>query len=376
MNGIPKMVPQKLDFLLHDLIVRGNVCNLSCSYCTSTQAADDFDAKELKEPTKDRTSKSLIDCQKALGMVDAFLSRTTAPLLKVSGGELFLFRNSMELVEELSKRYAYVQVLTNGTKLSDPIVERIARLGNVGFNLSLDGHTLEMNSSRWRSDRVMSKVMSAFHSILKSLGEVELTNVITDVNVGGYEEFLNFLMHQPGNVISVPLPVRGVHASVLFQSGSRQDFATLLPELVKPYGRVLAPAPFCLSLARFLMVDRGVRERRCHVPNFSVQLFDSGEVTPCSVGWTVSIGNALETGVDAVVEQIGTHKIYEMLTRSRPRVPVCRSCYSLLDSVNLFLEGEMTLQEITRFPQYRAQPIQQRLLSLRERILKTNSSVA
>ncbi|MGZ3457713.1 MAG: radical SAM protein [Archangium sp.] len=361
------------DFLFHDLIVRGTTCNLKCSYCTSTSDADQYEASSA---TVDFANgrRNLIDCDKALGMVDAFLARASAPLLKVSGGEMFLFLNAVDLVEELSRRYSYVQLLTNGIPLTEALISRIARLGNVGFNLSLDGHTPEMNAARWKSDAISRKVVKTLAQILEHVGEVEITTVVTDVNAATYPDFLEFLTRQPGAPVSVPVPVRGVNAQTLFQAGPRAAFADLLPRLVEPYTKVLGPPAYYLRLARFLSEERGVRQQRCHVPYFSTQLFDSGTVTPCPVGWTVSLGNVWEEGADAVFAQVGRHKMYDLLTRARPRVPVCRSCFSLSDIANLFLEGEVSIEQISRVPMYRPQPIQQRLLEFRERVRRTGSA--
>jgi len=365
------------DFLYHDLIVKGNECNLKCSYCTSTETANDYEPGEATLPvmgTAGPATRFLIDSDRALAVVDAFLARSNAPLLKVSGGEIFLYRNAPDLIEALSQRYAYVQVLTNGTTVSPALIDRLARLGNVGINLSLDGHTPEMNSSRWRSDVVSRRVLGALEALLDGLGEVEITTVVTDINAPGYESFLDFLEDLPGRPISFPIPVRGITAPALFRDEARRAFAERFPALQERHARLLPPAAYGRRLARFLGQDGGVREDRCHIVHLTVQMFDTGAVTPCPVGWTVSLGNIWEDGADEVFAQVGTHKMYDLMTRPRPRVPVCRSCFSLTDVINLYLDGEVSPEEMARLPMYRPEPVQSRLRDLRARVERTGSA--
>lgn len=349
-------------YLYHDLIIAGNWCNLKCSYCTSVADADDYGTKTSASRRGKGATIAIAD---VLAMLDGFAAHVEAPVLKLSGGELFLLANATELIAELSQRYAHVQVLTNGTEIDRVAVQRIAQFGNVSFNLSLDGHTAAMNAMRWRSPRIGDRVMTAFAAMTEACQAIEITTVISDANAADYRFFLNFLRRQPCRIVAVPIPVRGPTAAALFSRDTQRIFAETLRAVADAYSDVLAPQAYCLALAEFLDGDHGIRRSRCHLANAAVQLFDTGAVTPCPVGWTLSIGNLKTDGAAAVAARIGTHKMYDLLTRQRPRVPVCRNCFSQADILNLYLDGEIELSAVARLPMYQSGAAQARLAELR-----------
>ncbi|KIZ38840.1 MULTISPECIES: radical SAM protein [Rhodopseudomonas] len=359
-------------FLYHDLIIAGNWCNLKCSYCTSVADADDFG---IETSASRRGKGASIAVADVLAMLDGLATHVDAPVIKVSGGELFLLANATELIDELARRYAHVQVLTNGTELDAATVRRIAALGNVSFNLSLDGHAPQMNAMRWRSARIGERVMAAFAAMVAQGTVLEITSVISDANAAAFPAFLEFLRKQPCRIIVVPIPVRGVHAASLFAPASRAGFAAALPGIARDYREVLGPPAYYHALADFLAVDQGRRRARCHLAKAAVQIFDTGAVTPCPVGWTLEIGNLKRDGVVAVAGQIGTHKMYELLTRDRPRVPVCRTCFSQADILNLYLDGAIGLDDIAMMPLYHSAAARRRLVALRGAISRPAASM-
>jgi hypothetical protein len=156
-----------------------------------------------------------------------------------------------------------------------------------------------------------------------------------------------------------------VHAAGLFPAESRRAFAAILRDCTRTHPDVLGPPAYYHALADHLDPGDGQRSRRCHLANLAVQLFDTGAVTPCPVGWTGTIGNLRSDGVAAVAAQIGTHKMYDLLTRERPRVPVCRNCFSAADMLNLYVDGVIALDAVARLPLYQSQAAQARLVELR-----------
>lgn len=349
-------------FLYHDLIVAGNWCNLKCSYCTSVADAGDF-GEATSASTRRRGAA--ITIAEVLAMLDGLREHIDAPVIKVSGGELFLLANAADLIAELSARYAHVQVLTNGTELTPAIVARLSGLGNVGFNLSLDGHTPEMNAMRWRSPRLGERVMAALEAIAAAGRPLEITMVVSNANAAHLCDFLAFLTTLTCRVVLIPIPVRGIHAGRLFGREARRAFAEVLRALPGDFAPVLGPAAYYHRLADFLDRENGVRRHRCHLTAAAVQLFDTGAITPCPVGWTAEIANVRRDGIDAASAAIGEHKLYELMQRDPPRVPVCRSCFSQADVINLYLDGAIDLEELAVMPLVAAPAARQRLIELK-----------
>lgn len=349
-------------FLYHDLIVAGNFCNLKCSYCTSVADAGDFgDATSASARRRGAT----IAVSEVLAMVDGLRRHVDAPVIKLSGGELFLLANAAELIEELAGRYAHVQVLTNGTELTPAIVARLSKEPNVGFNLSLDGHDDAMNALRWRSPRIGERVMAALGDIAAAGRPLEITMVVSDVNAPRLFDFLAFLAELPCRVVLVPIPVRGIHATSLFGREARREFADLLRRLPAGFETLLGPRAYYRRLADFLDQLDGTRRHRCHLTAASVQLFDTGAITPCPVGWTSEIANIRRDGIEEAVNRIGRHKLYELMAREPPRVPVCRTCFSQADMINLYLDGAASLGEMGLMPLFGPPAALSRLAELR-----------
>lgn len=349
-------------FLYHDLIVAGNWCNLKCSYCTSVADAGDFGEATSASA---RRRGATIAIAEVLAMLDGLRRHVEAPVIKVSGGELFLLANAADLVAELSARYAHVQVLTNGTELTPAIVERLSGLGNVGFNLSLDGHTPEMNAMRWRTPRLGERVMAALDAIAAAGRPLEITMVVSDANAAHLCDFLAFLATLPCRVVLIPIPVRGIHADRLFGLEARRTFAEFLRRLPGAFASALGPAAYYQRLADFLDGQDGVRRHRCHLTAAAVQLFDTGAITPCPVGWTAEIANVRRDGIDAASAVIGEHKLYDLMQRDPPRVPVCRSCFSQADVLNLYLDGAIELAELAMMPLFATPAATERLMELK-----------
>lgn len=353
------------EFLYHDLIIAGNWCNLKCQYCSSVADADGFG--EVTSASR-RGKGATIATAEVLGMVDTLARRFDAPVIKLSGGELFLLANAAELIEALAERYDHVQVLSNGTELDPAVVERIAATGRASFNLSLDGHTAAMNRHRWKSERIQARVMAAFDAVVANTARMEITAVVTGASLPEFDRFLDFLAAQPCRIVTVPTPVRGLQALALFSLAERHAFAASLPQMVDRHAGVLGPPAYYAALAAFMASETGQRQHRCHLVKASVQLFDTGALTPCPVGWTVSLGNLKTGDPNRVLDEIGRHRMYDLLTRDPPRVPVCRTCFSQADIVNLYVEGVISDAEIAEMPLFSSPRAQARLSDLRRAV--------
>ncbi len=146
-----------------------------------------------------------------------------------------------------------------------------------------------------------------------------------------------------------------------------------LPDEASP---VLGPPAYYLALADFLDRHGSRRHARCYLPDAALQLFDTGALTPCPVGWTAEIGNLKTGDAGTVMAEVGRHKMYDLLTREPPRVPVCRNCFSQADIVTLFIAGAVSIEEITRMPMYGTAEARGRLLELRERLSAAKTSAA
>jgi hypothetical protein len=207
--------------------------------------------------------------------------------------------------------------------------------------------------------------MAAFEAVVATTGRMEITAVISGANAPGFDRFLDFLTEKPCRIVTIPTPVRGLQALALFSLEERHAFASSLPGMAARRPDVLGPNAYYAALAEYMGSETGQRKHRCHLAKASVQLFDTGALTPCPVGWTVELGNLKTEDPDAVLAEIGRHRMYDLLTRDPPRVPVCRTCFSQADIINLYVEGAISDSEISEMPLFSTPRALARLASLR-----------
>ena len=132
--------------LMHDFVIGTEKCNLRCEYCMSQESP-------FKDENTKKTSNLHANAKQVLGFYRRYFD---TPILKLSGGEILLIENIIDLITKESKFYETVIILTNGTiSISRDMLTRLKNLGNIQFQVSLDGHLFEMNSYRYKSNKIL-----------------------------------------------------------------------------------------------------------------------------------------------------------------------------------------------------------------------------
>ncbi|MEU5977728.1 radical SAM protein [Streptomyces sp. NPDC047315] len=317
---------------------------MRCSYCLT----EDFNLlMNVPDARLRLTTDRRADWHEIL---DAYHRHVDSPIMRLSGGEFFWLKGSTEFVAECSARYEVVQVITNGVFLTPPRLRTLAGLGNVQLCLSLDGHTLQLNSHRLppKQHRLFDVIMGHLDDAVELGIPIEIQSVLTDANVTAQADFAQFLLERYGSgVMLYFFPVRGeTRASHAPPLGDH--FATLV-ERYDELEPVLPPRAFVEHIGNQLKT--GVRTLRCYATATMVQLFGQGDVSCCPYAWLKPMGNIKEQP-ELISEQFGKHQHYEMFMQSRPRFPFCKSCTGPIDVVNLYLFGIITESEIARCAPY------------------------
>jgi MoaA/NifB/PqqE/SkfB family radical SAM enzyme len=263
-----------------DLVIREHYCNFDCTYCGLTQRNQDRRANSLEPgtPLRERVERIV---QRARELVDA-------PVLKLSGGEVFLLPGFMDFLRWVHKQFEAIQVITNGSLLNPRILAEIAAMGNVQFNYSLDGHTLEMNSHRIvhgspaGQERLANQLLENLRLVLEHRIPVEINMVLHERNAAGLLEFLAFLDGLPGPVKLYPFPVRWRPG---FRMGQElyEEFRRQVEEALERYPHLLPPRTYFDHLTTFLPEYR--RRRPCDLPFFVLGINDDGEILRCPCGF-------------------------------------------------------------------------------------------
>jgi radical SAM protein with 4Fe4S-binding SPASM domain len=232
-----------------------NACNLRCKYCyaDSGESDESLSIEALRKIATDALS-------------------IASPLeFVLSGGEPLLHPSALEFAEELASSGNSVQLLTNGTLVTnDELARRIARAVSL-VKISLDGSTPHEHAVT-RGKGNYELVTGAIDRLIAAGANVQVAMTVTRQNTGDIgamaERFGSRLALQP-----------------LFDAGrgkGKSRFAVSGREYYDALDAVPNVAPMG-QLARTLESIRGRGVKRCALANREVSIAETGEVYPCQL---------------------------------------------------------------------------------------------
>jgi MoaA/NifB/PqqE/SkfB family radical SAM enzyme len=339
-------------FLVNDMVIEEQLCQMRCAYCLT----EEFNLlMNVPDARLRLTTDSRADWTAVL---DAYHAQVDAPVLRLSGGEFFWLRGSTEFVQECSARYETVQVITNGVFLDSKRIAALATVPNLVLNISLDGHTPEMNRHRFgtQQGKLFDVVLAGLERSVEAGIPTEIQCVLTDANVEGQYQFAAWLRERyDGKVMLFAFPVRGNETDAFTPPPGRY-FDRLLAEY-DAFAGVLPPRAFVEHIGE--QVASGRRTLPCAVTGMMAQLFGTGELSACPHAWIKPIGNV--TDLDLLDREFGRHQHYDLFMQPRPRFSFCGTCATPSDVVNLYLLGRVSAEEIARVPIYAGERTRARL---------------
>jgi molybdenum cofactor biosynthesis enzyme MoaA len=355
--------PSKLLYLLNDFVVQEHVCNLRCTYCLN------FENENLKGGTpwvpleRINLKPDTKGWHRAHQVLDRCRELADAPILRVAGGEIMAIPGGVDFIEQVAPNWERVQVLTNATFLQKDI-GRLATISSLNLCCSVDGHTVELNAQRTPVKNWAQRIIDGFLAAVQASVPVEVYTVLTEHNVEGIYDFACYLaeLTRKSDLRLLPFPVRGIVAE---RMGPRREQYAALEKLVDEYDQFAAILPPRAYMTRLLDVClTGRRSYRCRVPLSFMQTFDDGVIASCSNCWASPLGNVLDD--ETVFTQVGEANIHKLFLRNPPRFPFCKGCFTPFDVVNVYLDGECSLDDIAGMDLYSSPGVRARLQQLRE----------
>ncbi|MDD5456208.1 MAG: radical SAM protein [Candidatus Margulisbacteria bacterium] len=140
-------------------------CNLRCKHCYY------YDKPEIYN-NENNTSK-----EKIFEAIDIIAEKFSSHFMLITGGEPFLRTDILEILEYIKSKNIVVYIQTNGTLLTDEIIERLEKILNLNtdvIQVSIDG----LKSSSHEKTRGKK----AFNKSIKALRELVKRGFITAVN--------------------------------------------------------------------------------------------------------------------------------------------------------------------------------------------------
>lgn len=270
-------------------------CNSACGYCDLPLNVGRY------EMTREEIQR-----------VFSGLYRDGVRFVLVQGGEPLLRRDLPEIMEDLSAMGFQLTLITNGTKLTAHLVERLGRLP-LTISVSLD--TLDREQYRQiRGADQLEQVLEGV-ALLKTFPHPKfLTCIVSEVNRGEVPAVVRFAREQGF------LPVVGAYhwnvgtygrADELLmydRSSAAAVFSGLLDEELIPPGYL---RKFVEDNVSWL---RGEKLEPCDAGRYSIAIDASGNVSPCLA--FPSVGNLLQLSLSEILGRFDRSAIKTCSDRS------------------------------------------------------------
>jgi MoaA/NifB/PqqE/SkfB family radical SAM enzyme len=255
-------------------------CNSACGYCDLPLNVGRY------EMTREEIQR-----------VFSTLYRDGVRFVLMQGGEPLLRRDLPEILEDLSTIGFHLTLITNGTKLTAQLVERLGRLP-VAISVSLD--TLDREKYRQiRGADQLEQVLEGI-ALLKAFPHPKfLTCIVSEINRAEAPAVVRFAREQEF------LPVVGAYhwnvgtygkpdeLLMYDRSSAAAVFSGLLDDELIPPGYL---RKFVEDNVNWL---RGQKLEPCDAGRYSIAIDASGNVSPCLA--FSSVGNLLESSLNEIL---------------------------------------------------------------------------
>lgn len=363
-----------------DQRVAEEFCNFKCDYCGGFYPSEYSLAKDkdnnLKVPKEWHKKISILPkeviehfktgskmenfYQLCFDILDKTKKLLRADILKISGGEITTNENLVEFIKKIHKNYMSIQILSNGFNIKEKDIEEFKKMGNINFQISIDGVTPHSNYAKSRNPKVTEKVIQNLEAIVKAGLGLEINCVLTKYNT---DEILKFLekFQDANNFVIVPRPVRGAPKKELsFSKVQIEIFEKIIYDNFDKYSKILPPKAYFDRLIEIMKLDK--RNKECYIPFFVESIDNYGNVEECPIGLiTTSVCNVFEkTDEDNMLPK-------KHIFRDNS---LCQNCTNQYEIFNLYVEGKITKDEIKKIPSLNSDEIIVHIDEIKTEIIK------
>ena len=231
-------------------------CNYGCSYC-------------IFSCTKKRVEGEL-STEECFHVIDE-LVKNGFKHLKVTGGEPFIRKDLIEILEYASK-YMVVDVSTNASLLSEDLVDKLNKIKLKMIHVSLDGNKEEHESVR--GINTYERTIRGLELLKKSKNKVRIGTVIHANNESDLENLVKDSIKLKANeiIFSIMEPVEGQDKS-LVKTKSNEELIENINSLKDKYKDIIVNCNFD-SQPAFV--------KRCPGGDRFLYINNMGFVSPCT----------------------------------------------------------------------------------------------
>ena len=291
----PKYQPYKLRIVQLSLV---DTCNLNCIYCYAT---------ERRESTNKLTQ------EKHFKLIDDINGISEKVNIVLTGGEPLLSPYAIELAEYARARNNQVQLLTNGTLITEQNAKRISDIFSL-IKISIDGSTPAIHDFH-RGKGTFCKAMRGFELLKKHDAPVQIAMTVTKKNI----QDVDAMTKRFGSRLTfAPLFAAGraKESKELGISGREYYEALSSVNGVKPLSRL------CSSLA----ASKQKRIMKCAIGDGEISISENGDVYPCQLLHLPQFkaGNIINQPLKTIYETSEVLKSCRKLTVLE--IPECKKC--------------------------------------------------
>jgi MoaA/NifB/PqqE/SkfB family radical SAM enzyme len=333
---------------LCDFVLLENFCNFSCKYCSpgwkkmtlrngDYYKADSHDTPPVKW-------KSVEEFYQTFRRIFQIINNHFHPhAFKISGGEIFIMPGILDFIKYMADNCIDLKILTNGSNVFDSVLQSILEYPNIHFQVSLDGHTLDMNSLRFKNESRLLSIVHLLKSLNDSMNTVEINCVLTRHNLTNFFNFADYMAELLPNCIIMPFPVRGFTEFLPTREQVDQAKTTYLEEYRD--SPVLPPEGYMSRLFDILQTSR--RRNKCYVPLFLISAYGDGSIQFCTCGSDFPSGNVFEQSCAEIYKQ--SENLFQEFSRGHRVFEACADCFTHYDLLNCYIESEVTEHELREF---------------------------
>ncbi|MET3939126.1 radical SAM protein with 4Fe4S-binding SPASM domain [Paenibacillus sp. PvP094] len=297
---------QKNNFILSNKVTKPKTvyfvstykCNLSCIYCY----ADSGPTRSMKEDLTTEEAKKVIREIKDLG----------TEIITFTGGEAFLRKDMMELIEYSKDVGLLVNLISNGAFIQNiDMARKLSSLTNL-ITISLDSlkkeeHDANRGKGAWRL------AMRAIELLLEAGGKLKINQTVTKNNLDAVEDIIDYARKTNSKLVVVPLAGLGRGKQNNYELNYTQRLQYESTVMNKYHSQGLAVKQFNLQQH----CGHGLSE-------FSID--SRGNVYPCKLMHESSFlaGNIKDNDLAGIYND--SHVFKESRDRHVDNLPTCKSC--------------------------------------------------
>ncbi|MDH3480034.1 MAG: radical SAM protein [Gemmatimonadota bacterium] len=290
-------------------------CNLRCTFCYAG-------CNCTTNPVGDDREMTVTEVQTVLRKIR---EDAQVPSVSFTGGEATLRTDLEVLIEYASDLGMRVNLITNGTRITEQRAHALAQAGLDSAQVSLEGVTAETHERVTTIPTSFRRTVAAVHLLREAGIHVHTNTTICRDNVHEIELMPRFVKHELGNEkFSMNLVVPAGTAALNRQMAVRySEIGPYLVRIAKESRQLgvdfmwYSPTPMCM----FNPIAHGLGNKGCSACDGLLSVAANGQVIPCA-SYDEPVGNLLKEPVLGVWRSKRAVQFREKFLAH----PECRSC--------------------------------------------------